>query len=324
MKNSVNTIENGFENEELENEIIEQNGNGNRNENLIKSCYLYKRFWCNGERINIINCANDPGANLENKRYKLSDGTILNLVLLGSREHFQKLEQVIKDIEQRLYSIKQKLLIKTADFEYLKAEQDAMKLEKELQQRIDELTFLQQNCPGPVDDDEDEDSEINDFESIINDEIFGEKDRLEKFSSSTANESVLHVTSETFGRLKQLVVINHKSSEKILHKPVPRQYFIGPTLHRENKTYEVQNIELFTDLIYIGCIGKCESLMKDGGFSWLSFLQLLLVLLPILSRWRQMTHLKNMIHHNDLSSKLYHFIYSSIVILMGMMNEIFC
>jgi hypothetical protein len=211
-----------------------------------------------------------------------------------------------------------------ADFEYLKAEQDAMKLEKELQQRIDELTFLQQNCPGPVDDDEDEDSEINAYESTTNDEIFGEKDRLENFSSSAANESVLHVTSETFGRLKQLVVINHKSSEKILRKPVPRQYFIGPTLHRENKTYEVQNIELFTDLIYIGCIGKCESLMKDGGFSWLSFLQLLLVLLPILSRWRQMTHLKNMIHHNDLSSKLYHFIYSSIVILMGMMNENFC
>lgn len=338
QQDSRDTIENEMENGASQGGRGEGEASGGSK--LLKSCTLHKKWFCKGERVNVINCPSDAGSNILQStgkaRFETSNGTVVNLVLLGSKEHFKKLREAIEDLELRSHSIKLKLLNRdvsavdaasTTAFDAVKAEQGLARLEKEMGQRLEELTFLQQNSPEEGDDEannEDNNADEDDSnESITTDDIFGtEKEKLGReftvnTTFSSTSDSALHVTSETFGQLKQLVVISHKTSEKAFRSPVPRQYFLNGVLHRENQTYEVQNIELFTDLIYIGCLGKCESLMKSQNFTWLSFLQLVLVLLPILSRWRQMTHLKNMIHHSDLAAKLYHFIYSSVVLMMG-------
>jgi hypothetical protein len=69
--------------------------------------------------------------------------------------------------------------------------------------------------------------------------------------SYKVEDEVIHATSETFGDLKKIrlieVVDRHGA---IYRKPKPRQYFIKDVLHREEKERKVSWYELFVDLIF--------------------------------------------------------------------------
>lgn len=239
-------------------------------------------------------------------------GTKVKVIVLGSKDHFNALQEAINEYQLKSHTLKLKILNQQAPLdekELADLNQEIKTLETLKSQREDELAFMKANCPNQ-NEEVDNDSEDNNF-SITSDEVFGRSDTLATTSSST-----IHVTSETFGELKQLVLIKHKHSEDLWQKPVARQYFVGKTLHREEEEYRVQYIELFNDLIYVGCFGKTGYLVAEK-YTWITFLEVCLVILPVLYRWKQQTAVNNMIHHSDLSQKIYSFLCSAVIVLMA-------
>ena len=57
--------------------------------------------------------------------------------------------------------------------------------------------------------------------------------------------------------------------------------------------------------------------MINGNYSWLAFLQLVLTMLPLVIRWRDLVQTNNAIIQNDLIRKFLDFIWASLVVLMA-------
>jgi low temperature requirement protein LtrA len=95
---------------------------------------------------------------------------------------------------------------------------------------------------------------------------------------------MIHATTENFGDLKRIRLIESKEDKQVTFFRIPasRQYYIDKVLHREEHERRVTWYELFSDLVFIGAIGKAKYLVS---YSWFSYFQFLLVFSCIYAHW---------------------------------------
>ncbi|KAJ3369352.1 hypothetical protein HDU91_007273 [Kappamyces sp. JEL0680] len=277
-------------------------------------CALQTRFKIRDEWYNIVHCSSQPESNFTS--YVTGNGTRVNVVVLGSKRHFAILADAIHELNTKIKTNELAFLdpnISSDNIRRRDIENRLKKLEAERTQRLTELAFLQENVSF-------------DSESTANDEsmddgfdfgdTFGVSDSTSNVDSELPPQEVLHVTAENFGSLQRLKIIKHEKTEGLFKIPKPRQYFIGDVLHRENEHMKVAWLELFSDLVYVGAIGKAGHLISENGYSWMGVLEFVLVMVPIFYRWKSFIALQNMIHHEDLTRKIYAFFYNAIIVLM--------
>jgi hypothetical protein len=148
------------------------------------------------------------------------------------------------------------------------------KLETELELKRQEAIFLRSNCDIPQEKIE------SDGVNLSKEETMGNKSLI---IDDLLDNTIIHATSENFGDLKRIRLIEIKDKQPSFFKvPSARQYYIDKVLHREEHERRVTWYELFTDLIVIGAIGKSKYLVT---YSWFSYFQFLLVFSCIAAHW---------------------------------------
>ncbi|KAJ3272596.1 hypothetical protein HDV01_005439 [Terramyces sp. JEL0728] len=267
-------------------------------ENSCKSCVLRTKFKLNGDVMHIVQTEDE----------QLDD----NYLLLGSREHFEAIEQSISNVQAKIRMLQER--IAHGEVDQLQLENCIAKLQKCEAQQLEEFDFLREHCAPVVQNPSSDLSDLSFGDDTLNRSTL-DFDEEETLSVTDTSEEIIHVTSTTFGAIKKLEIIEIKKREGLYVPPVIRQYFKNGILHRENEHMHVAWVELFVDLIYVGAISKTGYVIADK-YSWDSFLNLLLLLNPIFSHWRMITTFNNIVYQEDVLKKIFAFINTCCIIVM--------
>ncbi|KAJ1568263.1 hypothetical protein HK405_003099 [Cladochytrium tenue] len=127
---------------------------------------------------------------------------------------------------------------------------------------------------------------------------------------------VLHVTSETFGRVQRLRIYEIKRKERLFRRPKVRQYFIDSVLYRSNEEMRTSWLESFVDLLYTGVFSKAGALLFESQ-DWTTVNHLALLLIPLMQHWESFVGHVNYFFHEDLFHKIHSLIIMCSVAIMG-------
>ncbi|KAI9355391.1 bacterial low temperature requirement A protein-domain-containing protein [Zopfochytrium polystomum] len=284
-------------------------------------------------------------------RYIASQPSITRVVLLGSQQHIDAVTDRLIELQYKIAVLDGELVRSAPSAVDPRLPKALERLRREVKQRGEELVFLRANSDelasgttpsedaGTTEDggdsttrdgaDDDEEPALDSngkaqlqVPSAIAD-ILREANPNSPSSSSSSTSGpdevlgeVLHVTSETFGKLRKVRDYTIVKKERLFRRPKVRQYFDDGILHRSPEELKTSWLELFVDLLYVGVFFKAGELMINSQ-TWDTFNHLALIVFPMLTHFEAYTSHNNTFHHEDMFYKIHTFIVVAFIAVMG-------